>query len=363
MSNYTINEDIKKAETLPSSFYGNTDSFKELTDVLLSNSWQFIGDETLFSKGFNIVPITLCEGIINEPLVLIRNESNDITCLSNVCTHRGNLLLQKETTSSQLVCGYHGRKFSLDGKMTFMPEFEKAQDFPRNCDHLTSIPIAKWQQFFFVSLNPNFDFNIMARDLDERLSFIDFSQLEYIPEHDKSYKLKAHWALYCDNYLEGFHIPFVHPGLNQAVEYSSYKTVLYQYCNLQIGYAKDGIEAFELPEGHPDFGKNVAAYYYWIFPNLMLNFYPWGLSINMVNPKSQSETEIVYKTYVMDQSKFEKSAGAALNEVELEDGAIVESVHVGMKSRFYKTGRFSPTREAGVHHFHRLIADCLNTTP
>ena len=85
---------------------------------------------------------------------------------------------------------------------------------------------------------------------------------------------------YCDNYLEGFHIPFVHQDLNDTLDYGDYKTEIYDYCNLQIGYAKDDVEVFDLPEGHPDFGKKVAAYFYWIFPNMMFNFYPLSVPTN-----------------------------------------------------------------------------------
>ena len=362
MSNYNIDQDIRKAETLPSSFYRNARQFREYTDLLLSSSWQLIGDSTLFEDGKNVVPLTLNRNIADEPIILTKDDTGKTRCLSNVCTHRGNLLIDKGKKTSHLVCGYHGRRFSLEGKVEFMPEFDNVEGFPRACDHLHDIPLYQWNQFYFVSLSPKFDFDTVAGELNERLSFLDIQQFRHKPELDKSYRVRAHWALYCDNYLEGFHIPFVHPGLNQAVDYNSYETVIQQYSNLQIGFAKDGIESFDLPEGHPDYGKNVAAYYYWVFPNLMLNFYPWGLSINIINPISATETEVVYRTWVLDETKHKGSAGAALDVVEMEDEAVVESVQVGMNSRFYSTGRFSPTKEKGVHHFHSLIAKFISGT-
>ena len=304
MSSYKINREIRQAETLPASFYRDEQKFNEYADRLFSASWQLIGDDSLFENKTNIIPFTLIDQVIDEPLLLTKSKEGQVRCLSNVCTHRGNLLIEKKSKGSHLVCGYHGRKFSLDGQVEFMPEFDEAEGFPRSCDHLHEVPIFQWRQFYFISLSPKFGFEAVARELDERLDFLDFEAMVYRPELDKSYLVRAHWALYCDNYLEGFHIPFVHPGLNQAVEYSSYTTVLQPYSNLQIGYAKDGVEAFDLPAGHPDFGKQVAAYYYWIFPNLMLNFYPWGLSLNIIKPRSAGETEVVYKTYVLNEAKL-----------------------------------------------------------
>ena len=67
---------------------------------------------------------------------------------------------------------------------------------------------------------------------------------------------------------------------------------------------------------------------------MMFNFYPWGLSINVVKPKSPEYTEIDYFTYVWKEELMEKGAGADLDKVELEDEEIVESVQKGVKSNF-----------------------------
>ena len=115
-----------------------------------------------------------------------------------------------------------------------------------------------------------------------------------------------------------------------------------------------------MPEGHLDYGKNVAAYYYWVFPNMMFNFYPWGLSINIVKPIHLNKTKVSFITYVYDESKINTGAGALLDKVEREDEFVVEGVHKGLQSKFYTSGRFSPTREKGVHHFHGLLAKYLN---
>ena len=135
---------------------------------------------------------------------------------------------------------------------------------------------------------------------------------------------------------------------------------LFDFCNLQIGVSESSIGCFELPKRSLDYGKNIAAYYYWLFPNLMLNFYPWGLSINIVFPLSKNQTKIVFRSYVWDESKLHVGAGADLNKVELEDEEIVQRVQKGVSSRFYNHGRFSPSMEQGVHHFHRLISRFMN---
>ena len=93
---------------------------------------------------------------------------------------------------------------------------------------------------------------------------------------------------------------------------------------------------------------------------MMFNFYPWGLSINVVRPISKKQSKVSFITYVMDAAKLDQGAGADLDKVEREDEFVVEAVQKGIESRHYATGRFSPTREQGVHHFHRLLAEFLH---
>ena len=78
------------------------------------------------------------------------------------------------------------------------------------------------------------------------------AQFNFDASQSKDYLVNCHWALYCDNYLEGFHIPFVHEDLNAALDYGSYTTELFQNGSLQIGYSSGGEEVFDLPIGHPD---------------------------------------------------------------------------------------------------------------
>ena len=87
----------------------------------------------------------------------------------------------------------------------------------------------------------------------------------------------------------------------------------------------------------------------------MFNFYPWGLSLNKIIPLNVNKTKVQFKSYVWDKKKLNKGAGADLEKVELEDEEIVENVQKGIRSRFYSHGRFSPSMEKGVHHFHNLI--------
>jgi len=192
------------------------------------------------------------------------------------------------------------------------------------------------------------------------LSWLPLNEFAFHPELSKEYHVKAHWALYCENYLEGFHIPFVHSGLNAVIDYGEYTTELFQYSSLQLGIAKADDDCFDLPPTSKDYGKNIAAYYFWVFPNMMFNFYPWGLSVNIVQPLAIDHTKVSFLTHIWKEEKYNHGAGSNLDKVEMEDEEVVQNVQKGIGSRFYQHGRYSVTREQGTHHFHRLIAEFMN---
>ena len=357
--NFYIDPDITKAETLPGSFYRDQDIFEATKDKIFLKSWHWIGDEDLVRPGYNAYPFTLLDGFLEEPMLLIRDQKGRLRCLSNVCTHRGNLVVHNPGKLQKLTCMYHGRRFDLSGRFEYMPEFTEAAGFPRPCEDLHQFELEQWGPFIFIGPEPGFSMDKVITKIKERVGFLPLETFRYDDDRSKDYVVHAHWALYCDNYLEGFHIPYVHRGLNAALDYGNYTTLVDDYFNLQIGYSEGNDEVFDLPVGHVDEGKNVAAYYYWVFPNMMFNFYPWGLSINIVKPEAIDRTRVSFLTYVHDESKLDKGAGASLDRVEREDEFVVENVHKGVSSRYYGSGRFSPNREQGVHHFHRLLADFL----
>lgn len=360
MNRLFIDRDISKASTIASEFYTSPDWFELSKEKIFSKTWQFcLSSEAIRNKG-QLHPITLLPGLLNEPLLFNRDEHNTLHCLSNVCTHRGNILVDAPCSAQKIKCFYHGRRFNFSGEILHMPEFEQTQNFPSASDHLKQIPFGTLDPFIFASLSPAIPFQEVFDNIKQRLYWLPMENMSLDSARSKDYSVKAHWALYCENYLEALHIPFVHPGLRQVIDCSTYTTELFPYCNLQLALASGNELCFDIPRGAEDFGKRVAAYYYWIFPNTMLNFYPWGCSVNVVKPITPELTQVSFLTYVLDESKLGHGAGGALDQVEQEDEAVVESVQKGIKSRFYNTGRFSPTKEQGTHHFQQLICEFMN---
>lgn len=358
---FTIDPDIRAARTLPAWVYSDPQFHAEVRERVFARSWQCIGDLDRVKVPGQVYPLTMLEGFLDQPLVLSRDREDRLHCLSNVCTHRGTVVVESEGVETVLRCRYHGRRFALDGRFQFMPEFEGVADFPSPADDLPRVPFGSWGKLVFASLAPEAPLDDVLAPIRERCGWMPLDAAKFDSVRSRDYLVHANWALYVDNYLEGFHIPYVHAALTQALDYGAYRTETYPWANLQLGVATDAEDAFDLPASSPDHGQRIAAYYWWVFPNTMLNVYPWGISVNVVRPLAVDRTKVSFLSYVWDPSKLDRGAGAALDRVEREDEVVVEAVQKGVRSRLYERGRYSPAREACVHHFHRLLAERLGS--
>jgi choline monooxygenase len=354
-----VHPDLAQASTLPSRFYTDPAVHSEVVERIFARSWQFVGDTDPLRAPGSVVPKMLLEGSLNEPIVATRDMQDRLHVLSNVCTHRGYLVAEAPGNERFLRCRYHGRRFGLDGGFQSMPEFEGVCGFPSSADDLPKVPHGFWDKLLFAGVQPACSFDDWIGPVRERLGWLPVHEFTHRPERSREYLVQANWALYVDNYLEGFHIPFIHAGLNEVLDYENYRTETFAWGNLQLAEAKGAEDVFDLPVSSPDYGKRISAYYYWLFPNTMLNFYPWGLSVNVIAPLGPNRTRVSFVNYGWDDRKYGRGAGAALDRVEREDEVVVEGVQLGMRSRFYDRGRYSVKREGNVHHFHRLIAAAL----
>ena len=343
-----IDEDIRTAQTLPSAWYTEMEHFNRLKSVF--SGWQFAAHQSDFGTN-NVLPVEHYEAITSESVVLLKGDKT--ACHSNVCTHRGMRVALEACTAKTLQCRYHGRTFNLDGTLRHMPEFAEAIGFPSASDNLAGFPLKQWMGMHFTALDDSSE--LPWKEVEDRLGFLNAAAFTHDASRDRDHTIEANWMLYVDNYLEGFHIPYVHPELNQALDYGAYTTEAFEGGVLQIGKAMEGDVKFDLPDNHPDAGQDIAAYYLWLFPNMMFNFYPWGLSLNVVIPVSPSQTRVLYRGYVRDADLASLGAGSLLDTVEDQDQWVIELVQRGMASSVYDRGRYSPTREQGVHHFHRML--------
>lgn len=362
MKSFAIDPDIRSASTPPSWVYSDPEVFVAEKERVFLPSWQMVADTDRVKVPGQVHPFTLLDNVLAEPLLLVRDSKDELRCISNVCTHRAALVCEHPGVETFLRCRYHGRRFTLDGRFQSMPEFEETLNFPSESDDLRQVPLGTWGKFLFASLRPETKLENLLEPLLERCAGFPLEDGVLDVSRSKDYLVRCNWALYCENYLEGFHIPFVHVGLAGALDYGSYRTELFQHSNLQVGIASGNaaLPVLDLPKSSPDYGQRIVAYYFWVWPNMMFNVYPWGVSVNLVLPLAVDRTKVSFLNYVWDPEGLDSGASASLDRVEREDEAVVEAVQRGLRSRIYERGRYSAKRETGTHHFHRILAEHLS---
>ena len=144
---FVIDPDIRVARTLPARVYSDPALFSAQRDRVFPRTWQYASHDDVVSVAGQVYPFTLLPGGLDEPLLLTRDTHDRVHALSNVCTHRGTLVVDGPGHEQQLRCRYHGRRFTLDGRFNSMPEFETTADFPSPADDLPRIALGMWSAF------------------------------------------------------------------------------------------------------------------------------------------------------------------------------------------------------------------------
>jgi choline monooxygenase len=140
-SKFTIDADIRVARTLPARVYSGTSFFRAQQGRVFARTWQYAAHDDVVKVAGQVYPFTLLPGALDEPLLLTRDAQDKGHALSNVCTHRGTIVVDGAGHEKQLRCRYHGRRFTLDGRFHSMPEFEGTKDFPSASDGHFIVPL------------------------------------------------------------------------------------------------------------------------------------------------------------------------------------------------------------------------------
>jgi choline monooxygenase len=365
-----INSQVECAETLPSHFYTDPAMLARERKNIFLNTWQLVGTLSQPCGEANGVRRTIADpesffttDVVSEPVIVTRDKAGTLRAFSNVCRHRAGPIAQGSGCKHVLQCAYHGWTYALDGRLIGTPEIDGVEFFDRSEFGMVPLRLETWQQFIFVNFNADTSpLSVYLGNIPEQAKGFEFGGLGLAERRD--YIVDCNWKVYVDNYLEGYHIPIVHPGLMKEIDYPRYRIETFRYYSQQLGPVK------EIRPGDP--GERVyppgvglkEALYFWIFPNLMLNFYPDNIQTNVIVPLSHDKTLTIFEWYFHDalsQKARERTKKAIefSEVVQQEDMHICEAVQRGLNSSLYDRGRYSVKRENGVHHFHMLLSEFL----
>lgn len=339
---------LARAETIPSAWYSNSMFFDVDSAAIFSKTWQGVGYSDRLPNAGDYFLTEIAE----NPIIILRDDALQLRGFYNVCRHRGGPLATEDGNCPKVLqCKYHGWTYRLNGALRGVPDFNYVELFDKSDFGLVPVNVDVWEGLIFATLNPAPPpLATIFSGMAGRFSPISLDGLQF---HSRvTYNIKCNWKIYVDNYLEGYHVPLVHPELNRLLDYRNYVTETFENYSLQYS---------PLKESNNVYGDNVdEAFYFFVYPNFMLNLFNNRLQVNIVRPISHCETEVIFDYYYKDlTSKRAKKTIAEDIEysdlVQQEDIDICERVQKGVSSLAYDRGRFSVKRESGVHHFQELL--------
>jgi len=354
INSYNPDAPLEAASTIPSSWYTDPCIFEFEAQTVFSRSWQFAArvDQLTGAGSYATTEIA------GEPIVVVRGSDEKLRGFFNVCRHHAAAVMtEPEGRAHHLRCPYHGWTYSLEGELKGMPDFTGVCNFDRATNGLVPIQTAVFEKWVFARLSgkePGADLTaFLGEDLIQQLSGFNFASLHWFQR--RRYELKCNWKVFVDNYLDGgYHVPHLHKGLDSVLDYSKYTIENGErFCLQSSPMVATNDEEVGAVRGGP------RAFYYWLYPNFMLNYYEGTLDTNLVRPLAIDRTEVIFDFYFADVSDAARERNLASvtvgDRIQQEDLDICESVQRGLNSRAYEAGRLSVRREAGEHLFHRLL--------
>jgi choline monooxygenase len=365
IDSYNPNAPLEEALTIPAQWYTDPTLYNLELQTVFANSWQLAGRIDQVREPGQYVT----SDIASEPVVVVRGSDRVLRGFFNACRHHAAAVMtEPEGKAHQLRCPYHGWTYSLAGELKGTPDFSGVCNFDRAANGLLPVQTGVWENWVFVKVEghdtsrtfatneqPGSDLeSFLGADLINQIRPLGLEKLHWMER--RHYQFDCNWKVFVDNYLDGgYHVPYLHKGLDSVLDYSNYTIENGgRFCLQSSPIVSDGAE--------PETGavrKGDRALYYWIYPNLMINLYDGVMDTNLVVPLSVDKTEVIFDFYFPDVSESARERNRASIEVgqriQDEDVSICRSVQRGLNSRAYNAGRLSVRREAGEHLFHRLL--------
>ena len=351
---YNDRAQLAEASTIPSPWYVDARVADLELENVFSKTWQVIGRTDQIQKPGDFLTFT----VAGEPIVAVRGTDGQLRAFYNVCRHHAAAVVTESCGHAQILhCPYHGWNYGLDGSLKGMPEFEGVKGFDRSANGLVPVKVATWEKFVLVNLDSNAEpvERFLGRIM-QRMAPLEVTKLHYVAS--RQYDIACNWKVFVDNYHDGgYHVPHLHKGLNSVLDYKQY-TIENEdrYC-LQSSPMVSSDE--DAATGATR--KGDRAWYFWQYPNFMINCYAGYMDTNLVIPVDVDHCRVIFDFYFGEVAteaarKYNEESIAVGDRVQSEDLGICEAVQRGLKSRAYGAGRLSVRREAGEHLFHRLLA-------
>lgn len=371
---------VELASTLIADAYRSPDFFAEEQRRLFAKSWVAVATRSdVREPGQAIV-----RDVAGRSVIITPNRNGELHAFLNVCRHRGSRLIAKDVTlkAGRIRCPYHAWAYDLDGQCIGTPLFEgsdipddmraafdmgNVRKFDRADYPLFPVAVATWGPLVLVSLNPDvMTLQNWLGDLPDRLGGYDLESWDV--RAGKNYDIQANWKLIAENFMEYYHLPWVHPELAKVSRIQDHYR--YQGPGMYTGMTTTPISGdnpawLALPPHGGVRGQDlVSGRFMLLFPNAALSILPNHVFLMILDPMSTDRT--VERTYLLTHPDTMQGPGAddALHDllgfwddVNMEDVGIVENVQLGISTPEYESGRMCYRFEEPVHRFQNMVVD------
>ncbi len=364
---------VEASGTLPADWYTSPELFELERQHVFRHVWQCVGRTEQVARPGDYFT---CE-VANEQIVVARAKDGRLRAFSNVCLHRAGPVAMGCGNRKALQCPYHGWTYELDGRVRGTHGMDGTKDFEPATMRLPEFRVDTWGPLVWVSIDPAVpSLDEWLAQITPRMSNYRMDELQYIG--GRRWRVACNWKMYVDNYMEGYHIPFIHPGLNQALNPQVYTYALGEWSNEQYGAephprgpgsrvasvlgSAQAFRQLKPPLPGLDQTERNGYYFFWLFPTNTFNFMPDGFMLMTIRPLEVELTESTFSWWLPPAKDLtDRLLQAAVvnfgHLVNTEDVEICTIAQKGMHSSVYSQGRYSANQEMCLHHFHRMLVE------
>ncbi len=313
--------------------------------AIFAANWQFVGAESELSAPGQY----LATEIAGYRFFVIRGRDGALRGFHNVCPHRASVLLDDgRGTCDLLRCRYHGWVFDGEGRLRKAPDFGEADWFHLEDHGLKPIMVEVWRGLVFVSLNP--DAPPLVDALGALPQLLAPHPIENFTKTDEAaFEMASNWKTYTDNFVEGYHVPGIHPDFNAVIDFSRFEATIGQNVVIMRAPQKDG--------------SIYGGLWLWIWPNFTLSVYPDGMNTSRILPQGPDRARLLYSFHFADSGPGSAAANRRTIEANCaivrEDFGVCEKAQANLRAGIFERGPLSPRHERGVGYFHDLVRQAL----
>ncbi|KAK9835707.1 hypothetical protein WJX74_006388 [Apatococcus lobatus] len=355
---------VEEASTPPSSYYMDPQAFQLETRKVFARNWLAVG-HTRQVAGIG----DFFTGRLGDvPYLVTRGTDGELHAFHNVCRHHAAAVAHGCGTTQQLQCPYHGWQYDLQGKFRGATRTKGIKNFRAADQALMPIQLDTWGPFIFLNFDPKYQGPGVEEWLatgGQAMHTYGMDNPDFMYAASADYDIDCNWKVYNDNYLDGgYHVPFAHPAFTEALDIDNYHSKLHEVVSFQVSPLAQQEPNSEDPivrsiTENRRAGGGEGPKFAFVYPNFMINKYELWMDTFTTIPLAVDKCRVHFDYYVhrskADDKEFVQQMIEGENIVQQEDVGLCQEVQKGLQSPAYDVGRYVPSTEFPMFHFHQQV--------